>query len=681
MTLRLDETAEWLEADGMGGFATGAAPGLRTRRYHALLTVATRPPTDRRVLINSVQVFADVPGEPEGRYSLSSERYSPGVIHPLGMLNLSGFEPDPWPTWVYVLDDGTQIEHALFVPRGAQAVCLSWRVRSGRKDIRLRVRPMLSGRDYHALHHENPALRFDASITPGRTLWRTYPSVPAVTALHTGEYRHAPVWHTNFLYEQERARGFPWEEDLASPGEFRLDLSGGEQTIIFAADMPEAMRAIGSSGAKDTLTRLRDAEKARRAGFRGRLDRAADDYIVPRTSGKTVLAGYPWFTDWGRDTFISLPGLCIATGRAGDARDILLEWSTWVSEGMLPNRFPDAGETPEYNSVDAALWFIDSTLKFMTHAEPAWLATPERDRERLLAACEAILDGCARGARHGIRMDDDGLLAAGEPGVQLTWMDAKIGDHIVTPRIGKPVEIQALWISALAFFGGRSARWLDAHKRASASFEAKFWNERERCLFDVADANHMKGERDGAIRPNQIFAVGGVQNPPLVGARARAVVDCVETRLLTPMGLRTLAPEDPAYRPRYEGGPWERDTSYHQGTAWPWLTAPFAEAWLRTRDAAEQPAARDEARERFLNPLLESLSEAGLGHISEIADGDPPHTPRGCPFQAWSLAGALWMDRVTLKLAPGAAPASVTEARGPSARVSAASRVKRAFRR
>lgn len=648
MTLRLDETAEWLESDGLGGFACGTAPGLRTRRYHAILIAAATPPTGRRTLVHSVQVFADVPGEADGRYSLSSERYSPGVIHPLGSLNLAGFEPDPWPTWVYMLDDGTEIEHTLFVPRGAPVVCLSWRVLSGQPGVRLRVRPMLSGRDYHELHRENAALRFDAETAAGRVRWRTYPVAPAITARASGVYHHDPVWHRQFLYEQERARGFPCEEDLASPGEFRLDLSRGEQALLFSAESAQADALLGADDALTALNRLRDRERVRRAAFPSRLARAADDYIVTRGQGRTILAGYPWFTDWGRDTFIALPGLCLATGRHDDAARILLEWSGWVSEGMLPNRFPDAGETPEYNSVDAALWFIDAVLKFMAYAETAWLAMPGAHRDRLLGACEAILDGYSRGTRYGIRMDSDGLLCAGAPGVQLTWMDAKIGDLVVTPRIGKPVEVQALWISALKFFSAVNARWYDAHERASESFARRFWNETAGCLYDVVDADHVAGAIDASVRPNQVLAVGGVHNPPLTGARARAVVDCMQRRLMTPLGPRSLAPDDPAYRPRYEGGPLERDTSYHQGTVWPWLTAPFVEAWLRTRENPCDRSAREEARSRFLAPLLEHTSEAGLGHISEIADADEPHRPRGCPFQAWSVGAALWLDNVVL---------------------------------
>jgi glycogen debranching enzyme len=268
------------------------------------------------------------------------------------------------------------------------------------------------------------------------------------------------------------------------------------------------------------------------------------------------------------------------------------------------------------------------------------------DREVLRRAVLAILEGYARGTRHGIHLDDDGLLSAGEPGVQLTWMDAKVGDFVVTPRIGKPVEVQALWLNALRIGGEHETRWLEAFERGLGAFARRFWNEPARGLYDVVDDGHQKGTNDASFRPNQIFAVGGLPFAVLEGTKARAMVDAVEERLLTPLGLRTLAREEPGYRPRYEGGVVERDRAYHQGTVWPWLIGPFVEAWVRVRGATSE--AKAEARGRFLEPLLRHLHEAGLGHISEVADGDAPHNPGGCPFQAWSVAEAIRLDRVVL---------------------------------
>ena len=385
---------------------------------------------------------------------------------------------------------------------------------------------------------------------------------------------------------------------------------------------------------------------ARRASLGDRLDRAADAYLVRRGSGRTIVAGYPWFTDWGRDTFIALRGLCLATGRLADAEGILLEWSGAVSQGMLPNFFPDAASEPEFNSVDASLWYVIAVYDYFEAMAAAGHVASRPTVQRLQDAIEAILAGYAAGTRFGIRSDADGLLAAGQAAVQLTWMDAKVGDWVVTPRIGKPVEVQALWLNALWIAGAFSDKWRELHDRGLASFRERFWNEAAGCLYDVVDPDHEASTADATFRPNQIFAVGGLPFPLLEGERARRVVDAVEARLATPVGLRSLAPGDPAYKGRYEGGPLPRDGAYHQGTVWPFLAGAFVEAWVRVRGGSAHVKA--EARVRFLAPLMAQLDEAGLGHVSEIADGDAPHTPRGCPFQAWSVGELLRIDRVIL---------------------------------
>jgi predicted glycogen debranching enzyme len=346
------------------------------------------------------------------------------------------------------------------------------------------------------------------------------------------------------------------------------------------------------------------------------------------------VAGYPWFTDWGRDTFIALRGLCLAGERLDDARRILLAWAGAVSQGMLPNRFPDHGEAPEYNAVDASLWYAVAVHEYLAteHAGAA-------DAQVLRDAVEAILDGYGAGTRFGIRADADGLLAAGAPGVQLTWMDARVGDWVVTPRIGKPVEVQALWLNALWIAARWAERFAAPLARGRAAFAARFWNPARGCLFDVVDVNHQPDTADPTLRPNQILAVGGLPLALVDGERARRIVDLVEAELLTPLGLRSLAPGEPGYAGRYEGDGPSRDSRYHQGTVWPWLIGPFVDAWVRVR--GDSASARQEARQRFLRPLLAHLDEAGLGHVSEIADGDPPHRPRGCPFQAWSVGELL----------------------------------------
>jgi predicted glycogen debranching enzyme len=627
----LDDRREWLEADGLGGFASGTVSGVRTRRYHALLLPATTPPTGRLVLVNGFDAWIELDGEV---IPLSSQYYSPGLMHPDGAGRIEAFEPWPWPRWIYRLDEKRRVEHELFVRHGTPMVVLNWQLR-GPGEATLCVRPFLSGRDYHSLHHENPAFRFAGTADKERVTWRPYDGLPAIIALSNAEFVAEPQWFRNFLYTEEQGRGLDFSEGLAAPGTFRWTLARKKAVLIFAIEGAGPIVAKRAT-AETVAVAARTAESQRRRRFASPLHGAADAYIVERQKGRTIIAGYPWFTDWGRDTFIALRGLCLATGRTDVARDILLEWAGAVSQGMLPNRFSDHGETPEFNSVDASLWYVIAVFEFLQAVKSKRAKLSKLERQTLDTAVESILDGYAKGTRFGIRCDQDGLITAGQAGVQLTWMDAKVGDWVVTPRIGKPVEIQALWLNALKLAG---KRWKPLFERGRESFATRFWNEDAGCLYDVVDADHRPGAVEAAVRPNQIFAVGGLPEMLLDKQRARRVVDAVETHLLTPLGLRSLAPGDPNYKGRYEGGVRERDGSYHQGTVWPWLIGPFVEAWLRVRGSTV--AARREAKRRFVEPLLAHLNEAGLGHVCEIADADPPHTPRGCPFQAWSLGELL----------------------------------------
>jgi predicted glycogen debranching enzyme len=634
---------EWLEADGLGGFASGTVSGIRTRRYHALLLTATKPPAGRLVLVNGFDASVETSG---GTYAISSQLYLYDVMHPDGAKRIVEFEPEPWPKWIFALEDGTKIQQEVVSLNGASIVALSWRVVTTTAKALLTVRPFLSGRDYHAMHHENSVFQFRLEMSDKRLVWRPYPGIPGIIALHNGSYQHQPDWYRNFVYQQERERGLDFTEDLAAPGLFRLDLNAGEGILIFAAEGFTANRAMFEQRAEQVIADLRAAEQKRRTSFSKPLDRAADAYLVKRGKGKTIVAGYPWFTDWGRDTFISLRGLCLATGRLDVARDILLEWSNVVSEGMLPNLFPDQSDRPEYNSVDASLWYIVAVHDFLTATQNRRGMISQRQNESLQQAVEAILNGYSQGTRYGIRMDQDALLAAGVSGVQLTWMDAKVGDWVVTPRIGKPVEVQALWLNALWIGSQFNKKWQEPLASGLNSFRRRFWNSQGGYLYDVIDADHQPGKLDLSFRPNQIFAVGGLPMQVIDGQQAGQIVDAVERRLWTPLGLRSLAAEEPGYVDRYEGDVRKRDGSYHQGTVWPWLIGPFVEAWVRVRGGNE--AAKHEARLRFMGPLLAHLNHAGLGHVSEIADGDQPHTPRGCPFQAWSLAELLRLDRVVL---------------------------------
>jgi predicted glycogen debranching enzyme len=637
---RVVERNEWLEADGLGGFASGTVTGVRTRRYHALLLPALTPPTGRVVLVNGFDAWIETDA---GRHALTSQRYRPGVLHPDGATRITGFTTDPWPAWLYRLEDGSEIEHEIFVQHGTGLVACTWSLRTqpaAGAHARLIVRPFLSGRDFHATHHENRAFRFDADTDDERVAWHPYDGLPRIVAHHNGRYTHESLWYRSFLYAEERARGLDHTEDLASPGTLSFDLATGEAIwLLEASSTPSTPVAPASAASvRSRLRRARSAERRRRSRFPSRLHRAADAYIVRRGAGRTIVAGYPWFTDWGRDTFIAVRGLCMATGRFADAKAILLEWAGEVSDGMLPSRFVEQGD-PEFNSVDAALWFVIAVNDLLEAVGDNRRRLLVRERRALEQTVLDILEGYAHGTRHGIRHDDDGLLAAGEAGVPLTWMDAKAGDRVVTPRIGKPVEVQALWLNAVAVGATIDAKWQPILRRGQCAFVQRFWNEDAGCLHDVVDVNHVAGTCDPTLRPNQIFAVGGLPLALLEDEQASRVVDAVEARLLTPLGLRSLAPGEPGYSPRYERGVLQRDGAYHQGTVWPWLMGAFVDAWLRVR--GDTAAACDEADRRFIAPLLAHLDEAGIGHVSEIADADPPHLPRGCPFQAWSVGELL----------------------------------------
>jgi predicted glycogen debranching enzyme len=635
----MDLTAEWLEADGLGGFASGTISGERTRRYHALLLAAMRPPSNRVVLVNGIEAWVDTEA---GRYAISTQRYLPDVTYPEGWRSIVAFAHRPWPSWQFRLPDGTVIMQEVFVVRGGEGTVLRWRRTAGSGDCCLCVRPLLSGRDYHALHRENGAITFDSLVQGGNVSWRLYAGLPPISALSNGAYRAAPDWYRQFLYTAERDRGLDYVEDLASPGRFQFNMAWDEAVLMFRVG--DGL-AVSPAPLAETLAAT---ERHRRDALPDELTAAANAFLADGAHGRTLVAGFPWFTDWGRDTFIALRGLLLTTGRLAEAETILAGWAGLVSAGMLPNRRSDVGDALDYNSVDAALWFVVAVDDFLREATETGHVV--REGRRLAQAVAAILDGYEGGTRYGIGLDVDGLLRAGEPGVQLTWMDAKVGDRVITPRIGKPVEVEALWINALRIAQRWSPRWAEAEHTARAAFAARFPNPATGGLFDVVDADHVPGKTDARIRPNQIFAVGGLPYPVLDNAAARAVVDLVEAKLLTPLGLRSLAREDPDYVPRYRGGPQERDAAYHQGTVWPWLMGPFVEAWLRVR--GHSAAAKSEARARFLPPLLQHLETAGLGHVSEVADGDLPHTSGGCPFQAWSLGELIRVRRLVCAASP-----------------------------
>ncbi len=640
-------TREWLETNGIGGFASSTIVGLNTRRYHGLLVAATQPPVGRMVLLSKLEETV-IAGE--RRYELSANRY-PGVVHPQGHRFLTQFKLEPFPVFTYALD-GLEVEKTVFMVHGENTTVVQYALKGDAPNspslgdgavLRLELRPLLAFRDYHSLTHENRAI--DPHVKTDRTsvMVRPYPGLPALYLSHGGGLV-APSghWYRRLEYDAERARGLDFVEDLFNPYVLTIDLNPRSIVIIVASTEPvERSRAETARHNEEDRRRAITSRSPKPDEVTRTLVAAADQFIVDRGAGQTIIAGYHWFSDWSRDTMIALPGLALATGRADVARHILIEFVRHVDRGMIPNRFPDAGEAPEYTSVDATLWFLYAVQMFLTSTRDDAFV-----RANLYDVLNDIVTWHVRGTRHGIHVDDDELLTAGPADRPLTWMDVKIGDWIVTPRFGKPVEVQALWHNALRFMEALAKRFGDEPRRvqhatmagrARRSFNRLFWNPAGRCLYDVVDA----ASRDDSIRPNQVLALS-LPFSMVPRAKATSILDTVERLLLTPYGLRTLAPADPRYRGRYDGGPRSRDAAYHQGTAWPWLMGPFISAYLRVHRTTR---ARAKVAE-WLKPLRNHLSEAGLGQVSEVFDGDAPHRPGGCIAQAWSVAELLRVIRV-----------------------------------
>jgi predicted glycogen debranching enzyme len=642
---------EWLETNGIGGFASSTISGANTRRYHALLTAATKPPLGRITMLSKFEETLIIDGK---TFELSSNQF-PNKIYPEGFKYLKSFRLDPFPVWTFEVE-GAEIEKKIFMVDGQNTTVCQWSahlsetpasaggLERNKIKINLELKPLLSFCDYHALQHENADFNVEilentpagAGVSDLISI-HPYNEMPALYFAHNAEnIEKTAFWYRNFEYAIEKERGFDFREDLFQPFALKFDLieaaiviaSTGRQNAFDAEKLEKSeirrrKNLIKIAGAKDDFTK--------------QLVLAADQFIVSRGEGKTVIAGYPWFSDWGRDTMIALNGLTLATNRAQIAKNILLEFSHHLSEGMLPNRFPDVGSEAEYNTVDATLWYFEA---IRAYAEK----TGDYDfvREKLYEKLINVVVWHLSGTRYNIHVDTDGLLYAGEAGTQLTWMDAKIGDYVVTPRVGKAVEIQALWYNALKIMADFAERFGDAEDKAKyesmaqtakGTFNQIFWNEAEQCLFDVVENEN----RDASVRPNQIFAASLPHSMLSIG-RAQKIVEKVENELLTPVGLRSLSPKDSRYCPIYTGTPFERDSAYHQGTVWAWLIGAFVDAYRKVYPNGNKTEKRIE---EILSGFKNHLSEAGIGQISEIFDAEPPFRPRGCMAQAWSVAEVL----------------------------------------
>jgi predicted glycogen debranching enzyme len=640
---------EWLVTNGIGGFAAGTLGGVNTRRYHGLLIAALRPPLERVNLVAKLDASVRYGAL---RVALATNEYADGTIAPHGYRHLHAFRLDGLlPVWTWLIGDAL-LEQRVWMAHGANTTYVSYQLLQGSSELELELQPLCTYRDYHAQQRGagQPTLR---PIERGFEVTAFSGARPYRILCDGGHCSLAGEWHWNFRHREETARGLDDIEDLFRPAVITLRLGPGESTVlILTAESDTPMPAQQSLQAE--LNRQRELLVAATTpavalpDWMQQLVLAADQFIVERRDmlgtplGTTVIAGYPWFSDWGRDTMIALPGLTMATGRPGTAASILRTFARFVSDGMLPNRFPDAGDAPEYNTVDATLWFFVATDEYLRRTQDVAL------RRELYPVLADIIAWHVRGTRYGIRVDaTDGLLAAGEPDVQLTWMDAKVGDWVVTPRSGKCVEINALWFNALMTMQALATAEGDIEAAAhygrvadqvAQSFNQRFWFADGGYLYDVIDGTEgipdATGRRhDASLRPNQIFAVS-LHYAMLDGERARAVVKVCLRELWTPVGMRSLAAGDSRYTGHYCGGPRERDGAYHQGTVWSWLLGPLASAHWRVH--GDRAAAAS-----LIGGMAPHLREACIGQISEIFDGDAPFTPRGCFAQAWGVAELL----------------------------------------
>ena len=628
---------EWLIANGIGAYASSTVVGCNTRRYHGLLVAATKPPVGRIMALSSVVETLVVDGHTIGVGT--NEFY--GAFSPAGWTLLEEFVDDVAPRFVYRIGD-LQLTKEVLLAEADNAVAVRYSLTGGCAELRLR--PLAALRDYH---HVRPSaspgeMRHDAvdggvaiqdRDTLGHALFVTSPDAA---------FQSDPQWWRRFRYRADVARGHDEPEDLYAPGVFARTLEDGDSCLLLGGlDEPghilfdTALRRRGDRLGQLAASVDTDDEITRRLAV------ATDDFVVQRpvagsTTSTTILAGYPWFADWGRDAFIALPGLLLATKRFDAARGVFRTFAASMADGLIPNCFGEEGVSAGYNSIDASLWYIIAAERYLaaTGDEAFW-------QSDLLPTTLAILRAYADGTRYDIRADGDGLLTGGSPRTQLTWMDAATTRGAVTPRHGKPVEVNALWYAAHAVMAERcrgldestASLYADLADTIAAAFVEQFWNPLAGCLYDC-----LWGDRaDPAVRPNQIFAVS-LPYSPLPHDQQQAVVDVVQRQLLTPYGLRTLASNQRGYRGRYEGPTDHRDAAYHQGTVWPWLLGPFIEAYLKVN--GDGPAALGRAWQ-WLGPLAGHLSEAGIGSISELFDADRPQRPAGCIAQAWSVGEIL----------------------------------------
>ena len=621
---------EWLLTNGLGGFASSTVIGCNIRRYHGLLVAATVPPVGRMMTLSRIAETLIIDGDAQQPHDLAVNQFR-DAVHPHGERYLQKFELEDTAKWHYDVA-GVKVTKEVLVCWLRNVTGVRYTIDTGGRNVEFRAAPFYAMRDFHGLRH---AAGYDfTSLHDGLYLNVDVEGLKTIIRAEGATFSKEPAWWYGHVYPIESDRGQDDTEDLFTPGRFTWNVKGIATITLWVGLEPAPL-----DWDAEVARRRKAFEESAPSTTTRKLFRAANDFVVTRRSpdgadGTSIIAGYPWFADWGRDTFISLPGLLLTTGKFERAKQVLSVFAKYVSQGMIPNRFDDYSNEPSYNTVDASLWFIHSAFEYLKASKD------QKTFDSVLKpACRQIIDGYRRGTRFKIKMDEsDGLIAQGDEQTQLTWMDAKCNGVAFTPRQGKPVEINALWYHALVLMGEKTLA-----AKVKESFSRAFWISPFRGLADVVDGDPQRGyNRDNSIRPNQVFAAS-LPNSPLSPQQQSAVVEVVRRELLTPVGLRTLAKTDAKYKGKYVGPQFQRDAAYHNGAIWPWLIGGFLDAYLRASNNSED--ARAQAR-RWLSPLVDHLdanTETGacLGQISEIFEADEPHRPVGCCAQAWSVAETL----------------------------------------
>ena len=645
-SLAIVEKREWLVTNGIGGYASGTIANILTRRYHGLLMAALKPPLGRTLLLAKLDERVEYDGiyPQNGRlYPLYTNAWVSGDVEPNGYAHLNRFHLEgTTPVWTYSIANAL-LEKRIWMQPGANTTYINYRLTRATGPMGLEIKAFCNYRDYHSTTIMDGLQPEIEEIEKGLCVRMTEEAVPFYLLSQTAVLQPRQEWYEDFYLSLEEYRGqADVQEDHLYGAKIYATLQSGESFTLVASTEAEPNLDGGMAYAErqeyegSLQRRYTQVHKVTPQAHIAQLVLAADQFVVNRPTqrdadGRSIIAGYHWFGDWGRDTMIALPGLTLTTGRPEIAASILRTYAQFIDQGMIPNRFPDAGKWPEYNTVDATLWYIEALRAYYeATADDALI-------RELFPALMDIVKWYRRGTRYNISMDEsDGLIYAGEAGVQLTWMDAKVDNWVVTHRIGKPVEVSALWYNALQTMadfaqcvGESPDEYLTLAAKTKVGFE-RFWQADMGYCYDVLDG---PDGHDGRLRPNQLLAIS-LSHSPLPPEQQRSAIDACARHLLTAHGLRSLSPDDPEYIGEYGGDRYKRDGTYHQGTVWSWLIGPFVKAHLRVYNDPQQA-------KTYLQPLMHHLADHGIGSVSEIFDGDLPFVPRGCIAQAWSVAELL----------------------------------------